>query len=44
MSKAFEKASPPQTFTNEMKENHSYVTLPGGDAPLYLGLLKQASL
>lgn len=35
--KACEKAISPQTFTNEMKENHSYVTLPGGGAPLYLG-------
>lgn len=40
MSKAAEKAIPPQTFTNEMKENRSYVTLPGRDAPLYFGLLK----
>lgn len=30
----------PQTFTNEMKEKHSYVTILRGDAPLYLGLLK----
>ena len=40
MFKAFEKAIFHKTFTNEIKENHLYVTLPRRDALLYLGLLK----